>query len=322
MTGAEFAHIPVLASEVLSFFAPVPASRMIDATLGNGGHTKLMLQQKPQLKVMGIDRDTDAIDRAKNNLADFADRVTFCQGEFSQMQAMAKENGFSSADLILMDIGVSSPQLDNPSRGFSWRMEGPLDMRMDRSSPLTASRLLNTASEKELTRIFRDYGEIPQAHRLSCAAVERRQEKPFAMTSDLVKLADDVLGKAKRSLPAPTLVFQALRIAVNDELGELERALRSAFALLLQGGRLAVITFHSLEDRMVKQTFREWARGCLCPPGLPVCVCHHESEGKILTAKPVTATEEEIRNNCRSACAKLRVIEKIGKSSSHTEQSK
>ena len=309
----EWKHQSVLLPEVVSAFPFGGEPRLlIDGTLGNGGHSAALLRAYPGLRILGIDRDADALARARDTLAFARDRVTLVHGEFSALADHLRGIGETAADGVLLDIGVSSPQLDDPARGFSWRTEGPLDMRMDRSRPETASRLLNRASEAELAAIFRDYGELRAARKLAAAAVKARAEKPFATTLDLVELCDDVLGRSRPGqLPAPTLVFQALRIAVNDELGELRAALQSAVGILRPGGRLAVISFHSLEDRIVKHFFREAAASCVCPPGLPVCVCGKKPTLKIVTPHAITAGEAERAANRRSACAKLRVAEKL-----------
>lgn len=308
----EWIHQSVLLNEVLEAF-PFGEERklLIDGTLGNGGHSAALLRKYPNLHILGIDRDADALGRAAQTLAFAKDRVTLVHGNFSDLAGKLQEYGAENADGILLDIGVSSPQLDDPSRGFSWRADGPLDMRMDRSSPENASRLLNRAPEAELAEIFREYGELRSARKLAAAVVETRQKKPFATTLDLVELCDKVLGKSRPgTLPMPTLVFQALRIAVNDELGELRQALQAAMDVLAPGGRLAVISFHSLEDRIVKRFFKEEAASCVCPPGLPVCVCGKQSSLKIITPHALTATDEERTANRRSACAKLRIAEK------------
>ena len=308
----EWIHQSVLLNEVLEAF-PFGEERklLIDGTLGNGGHSAALLRKYPNLHILGIDRDTDALGRAAQTLEFAKDRVTLVHGNFSDLAGKLQEYGAEKADGILLDIGVSSPQLDDPSRGFSWRADGPLDMRMDRSSPENASRLLNRAPEAELAEIFREYGELRSARKLAAAVVETRQKKPFATTLDLVELCDKVLGKSRPgTLPMPTLVFQALRIAVNDELGELRQALQAAMEVLAPGGRLAVISFHSLEDRIVKRFFKEEAASCVCPPGLPVCVCGKQSSLKIVTPHALTATDEERSANRRSACAKLRIAEK------------
>lgn len=310
----EFKHVPVLAREVaelLTFPEERPA-RMIDGTVGGGGHSALLLQKYPRLELIGIDRDDAALEKAAETLAFAGDRVRLVRGNYSELASIAAGSGWKTVDGVLLDIGVSSPQLDRAERGFSWRAEGPLDMRMDRRSGVTASRLLNQAPEEELERIFRTYGEISKSRKLAAAAVERRAEHPFATTADLVALCDEVLGRARPGkLPEPTLVFQALRIAVNDELGELERALPAAVRLLIPGGRIAVISFHSLEDRIVKNFFREEAASCVCPPGLPVCVCNKQPTLELLTRKAVTARPDELESNRRAAPARLRAAIRI-----------
>ena len=310
-----FHHIPVLAEGVLEHLV-FPAERkvrMIDGTLGGGGHSSMLLEKYPQLELLGIDRDEMAIESAAKKLAFAGDRVHLCHGEYAMMKEHALSIGWESVDGILLDIGVSSPQIDLPERGFSWRNNGPLDMRMDQSSDVTAGRVLNFSSEEELCRIFREYGELRSAAKLARAVVERRKEGFFGTTADLVKLCDDTLGKsAPGKLPVPTLVFQALRIAVNRELEQLEEGLNGALELLSPGGRIAVISFHSLEDRIVKEFFRRESASCVCPPGLPVCCCGHKALLSLpLRSKVVTASKEELKNNPRAACAKLRIAEKL-----------
>ena len=308
-----FEHIPVLAEEavrVLELPEGVPA-RLIDGTVGGGGHSALLLKMYPRLEILGIDRDRQALAAAAEKCEFAADRLTLMRGNFADLDKLAAANGWHEVDGILLDIGVSSPQIDTPERGFSWRSDGPLDMRMDDRNPVTAGRLLNHAPEEELARIFRDYGEIVQAKKLARAAVEMRKTAPFGTTRDLVKLCDEVLGVSRPGkLPHPTLVFQALRIAVNDELGQLETALKAGCGILKKGGRIVVISFHSLEDRIVKNFFRDESTGCHCPPGLPVCRCGHTASLRIVTRKPVTPGEAELASNRRSACAKLRAAEK------------
>ncbi len=309
----DFVHRPVLLRETarLLSFGSRPA-RLIDGTVGNGGHSAFLLRENPCLQVLGIDRDGDALARAERNLS-FADgRVTLVRENFSRMAEVARSHGWETADAVLLDIGVSSPQLDDAARGFSWRMDGPLDMRMDQRSRLTASRLLNNGTEQELERIFREYGEIDSARRLARAVVNRRTERPFATTKDLADVCDQVLRRVRPGMPpAPTLAFQAVRIAVNDELGELEGALAAAGEILRRGGVLAVISFHSLEDRIVKRFFRRGASSCVCPPGLPVCICGKKREWRIITAKAVTPQADEVSENGRSSCARLRAAEKL-----------
>ncbi|MBQ4106912.1 MAG: 16S rRNA (cytosine(1402)-N(4))-methyltransferase RsmH [Lentisphaeria bacterium] len=306
-------HIPVLLAEVLAVFdfKGRPA-RLIDGTLGNGGHTAALLEANPRLEILGIDRDTAALARAQARLAFAGDRFTAAHGNFSRLAEIAADHNWDQVDGVLLDIGVSSPQIDDPARGFSWRADGPLDMRMDRESELNASRILNRYPEAELVRIFREYGEIRQARKLARLIVEAREKAPFATTADLVAVSERALGRSRPGeLPAPTLVFQALRIEVNDELGELERVLPAAQSLLAPGGRMAVISFHSLEDRIVKHFYRRAAAACVCPPGLPVCVCGKRQEMKILTGKALTASAAELAENRRAACARLRAAEKV-----------
>lgn len=308
-----FEHISVLKNEVLEHltFAPDTPARLIDGTLGGGGHSFALLEKYPSLELLGIDRDDNALHAASEHLAPFRDRIKLVKGNYSELGNIAEENGWNSVDGVLLDIGVSSHQIDTPERGFSWRENGPLDMRMDQSSPLTAARLLNRTGEEELCRIFRDYGEIRQARKLAAAVTTRRLEKPFAETADLVAVCDEVLGRARKGeLPRPTLVFQALRIAVNSELDELRTGLQAAHGLLKTGGRLAVISFHSLEDRIVKNFMREAATDCICPPGLPVCCCNHRASLRLVTRHAVTAEKQELEQNRRSAPARLRVAEK------------
>ena len=307
-------HYSVLSEEVAQFLDFDSANAvMIDGTLGNGGHTLNALRGNPNLQVVGIDRDIQALERASVRLKDYQDRIILHHGVFSDMENIAREeNLHGKVDAVLLDIGVSSPQLDDGTRGFSWRMDGPLDMRMDRRSPLTASRILNQYDESELIRIFKEYGELKQAKKLARKVVEEREKKLFSTTADLVDFCDRVLGKSRPGeLPSPTLVFQALRIEVNDELGELRKGLLGAFNVLKNGGVLAVISFHSLEDRIVKHFFKRLSMACLCPPSFPVCVCKHTPEAEILTRGVLCASEKELAENRRSSCAKLRVARKI-----------
>ena len=308
----EWVHIPVLAREVVEHLSAVkPLERMIDGTLGNGGHTRLMLENNPQLHILGIDRDTAALERASKNLADFGDRFTAVHGEFADLDILAKEHNWDSVDAVLLDIGVSSPQIDDPSRGFSFRNDGPLDMRMDRTGKLTASRVVNMYAEEDLARIFYEYGELRESRQLARALVQARELKPLATTAELAAVCDKVLRKKRPGeLPSPTRVFQALRIEVNSELKQLENGLNAAENILRPGGRLAVISFHSLEDRIVKNFFREAARECICPPGLPVCVCNNHARFEIPLRGVISAAEDELSANRRSASAKLRVADR------------
>ena len=306
-TPTDLPHIRVLLAPVLDLLAETPGTRFVDATLGGGGHSQALLARRPDIRLLGLDRDPAAIAAATERLRPFGDRLTAVQATFSSLEQVVHDHGWSQIDALLMDIGVSSPQLDLPERGFSFRFDGPLDMRMDPSHGPTAADLLNTLPERELADILYRYGEERRSRQVAAEIVRRRRERPWARTGELAELLERVVGRAhQHGLPPATRCFQALRIAVNDELGELERTLRQAVRLVAVGGRIAVITFHSLEDRIVKQFFREQAASCTCPPGLPVCVCGKVSTLRILTPKPLTASEQELQDNPRAACAKLR----------------
>ncbi|MBQ9338566.1 MAG: 16S rRNA (cytosine(1402)-N(4))-methyltransferase RsmH [Lentisphaeria bacterium] len=316
MNDSQLTHIPVLADETVRLLTGGRTSgafHLIDCTLGCGGHSAMVLRQNPDAEVLALDRDPQAIMRGAAALEFAAERVFLRQTDFAGMKQAAEAVGWDHADAILMDLGVSSPQIDDPKRGFSFRNEGPLDMRMDTGAPLTAARVLNTYSQEELERVFREYGEIREARQLARAVVEDRKAKPFETTLQFAGLCDRVLrSKGRKSgPPAPTLCFQALRIEVNDELGQLRRALEAALELLVPGGVLAVISFHSLEDRIVKRFMAEMSEKCKCPPDFPVCVCGWKPKLAVLTRKPVTASEEELKRNPRAACAKLRAAERL-----------
>ena len=307
----KWVHIPVLAAEVVDFLSEKRPLRMIDGTLGNGGHSRLMLEKNPQLEILGIDRDPAALERASENLREFGSRFCCVHGEFADLDVIAREHNWDKVDAVLLDVGVSSPQIDDPERGFSFRSEGPLDMRMDRTQKLTASRVVNFYSEEDLARIFREYGELRESRQLARAIVQAREIKPLGSTADLTAICDRILHKKRPGqLPSPTLVFQALRIEVNGELEQLQRALTAAQNILTADGRLAVISFHSLEDRIVKNFMRDASRECVCPPGLPVCVCNHHAAFTLPVRGVVTASKIELQENRRAACAKLRIADR------------
>ncbi len=286
--------------------------KVIDGTVGYGGHSSLILKKHAEAVLLGIDRDSEALAAAEKVLSFAKDRIHLVKDNFSNLAVCAAGLGWHSVDAILLDLGVSSPQIDNPKRGFSYRLDGPLDMRMDVQSRETAGRILNTYTYEELERIFREYGEIHKSRKLAEEIVNRRRQKEWMYTAELAELCNSIPGIVRRGgPPAPSLCFQALRIEVNRELEELKKALEDGVKLLAPGGRMAVISFHSLEDRIVKHYFNMMARYCLCPPGLPVCICGHRQSLKFIKKKPVTASEEEIRENRRSASAKLRVAEKL-----------
>jgi 16S rRNA (cytosine1402-N4)-methyltransferase len=301
-------HVPVLAAEVRELLAVQPGETVVDATFGAGGHARLLAQDlQGRGKLVAVDRDPGAkayVDRFK---AGAGVDVRFLRGDFAVVLSQLAANDVK-ADAILLDLGISSMQVDRPERGFSYATDAPLDMRMDPSSEQTAAAIVNTWDEKELATVFRRYGEERFATPIARAIVRRRAERPFTRTGDLVdviKLAIPTPARFGEGHPAKR-VFQALRIAVNDELGQLEAALPAALAMLRTGGRLAVISFHSLEDRIVKRFFADQAKGCTCPPEFPVCVCGKEPTLRLLTRKPVRPGAREIDANPRAASARLR----------------
>jgi 16S rRNA (cytosine1402-N4)-methyltransferase len=307
-------HVPVLADEVREALAVQPGDTVVDATFGAGGHAELLATDlQGRGKLIAIDRDASVrpyFDRLRRRTGV---QGRFLRGGFSDVLEQLAGNGVR-ADAILFDLGVSSMQIDRPERGFSYATDAPLDMRMDSAAELSARELVNEAGERELTRIFEDYGEERYARQIARAIVRRRREQPFERTGELVETI-------KAAIPAPARfgdghpakrVFQALRIAVNDELGSLEAALPSAFEMLRPGGRLAVISFHSLEDRIVKRFLRARERGCTCPPDFPVCVCGHEPELRALSRRPVKPSQRELAANPRASSARLRAAVKTG----------
>lgn len=309
------AHIPVLLPETIEALAPREGGRYLDGTLGLGGHSRAILEAAPNSELCGIDRDTLALDMARETLQPFGTRVHLFHARYSQFATCLQELGWSHVDGALVDIGVSSMQLDTEERGFSFHGDGPLDMRMDRDgSGRSAWHLVNRESFDRLKEYIAVMGEDPQAGRIARAIVEARQKSPIDTTAQLAHIVEQayppVWRKKARRHPA-TRTFQALRMATNDELGELERFLDAILQWLPVGGRLVVITFHSLEDRMVKHAMRHWAEGCRCPAHVPVCVCNHKPEVRILYKKPLQAGEAELAANPRASSAKLRAVEKI-----------
>ena len=307
----EFKHIPVMLEPCMELLGldRHPDGVFVDGTLGGGGHTQEILS-RTRGKVLGIDRDWEALRAAGERLAPFGDRFVPLHGNYANIASLLHEAGYDSMDGMLMDLGVSSYQLDNPERGFSFHTDAPLDMRMDQTALLTAEIVLNTYSEKELARIISLYGEEKWAVRIAKFIVAAR---PLHTTMDLVRVIDAAVPAAERrkvSHPARR-TFQAIRIEVNSELSLLEPALRDAVSCLKPGGRLVVITFHSLEDRIVKQTFHNLQYPCTCPPKAPVCICGKKPQGFVVTRKPVLPTEEECEINPRSHSAKVRAFEKI-----------
>lgn len=311
---AEFSHRPVLPAEVLRFLAPRPGGVYLDGTVGGGGHAALVLEAcAPGGVLIGFDRDESALAAARERLAPFGERVRLFHGNFAEVALFLPELGGAGIDGFLLDLGVSSHQLDTGDRGFSFQQDAPLDMRMDTGSGATAADLVNELPEEELTRIIRQYGEERWAKRIAAFIVRARDEARIETTFRLVDVIKGAVprGAWDERLHPATRTFQALRIAVNDELGSLELGLTAALRLLNGGGRGVVISFHSLEDRIVKNTFRSHAQGCTCPKGFPRCVCGGAPQVRVLTGKPVMAGEDELALNPRARSAKLRAVEKL-----------
>lgn len=311
-----FPHQSVLLDEVLQVFDPLSIRVLVDCTLGAGGHAQAILERHPEIQsYVGIDQDPQALEIAKKRLHPWEKKVIFKGGNFDQIETVLKEYALTP-DAILADLGVSSMQLDQPLRGFSFMQEGPLDMRMDPHLEITAAEIVNSWSEKELGKIFRDYGEEKQWKLAARTIVKARGEQPLTTTTELKKVLVPVLSRySKKGIHPLTLVFQALRICVNRELEVLENFLPKAIDLLVPGGRLAVISFHSLEDRIVKNHFRLSASDKWESTGLGGLFRDKEPEVKLVTKKPIGATPEEVQKNPRSRSAKLRVVEKLEKKS-------
>ena len=309
-------HRPVLLRESLSLLGVGPGARVVDGTVGFGGHAEAILEQTaPDGRLVGLDRDEAALGEARRRLASFGDRVELVHASFRDLGAVLADRGLPVVDAVLLDLGVSSPQLDRPERGFRFAAADaertPLDMRMDPSSGATAAELLARASEATLADWFGRYGELPGARRLAREIVRAREVEPLRTAADLRAVIERArVGRGRRHDPA-TLVFQALRIATNDELDALEQGLAQALASLRPGGRLVVIAYHSLEDRLVKQTFRTLERGCVCPPTSPVCRCGRRPQLRRVTRRAVRPGDDEVRANPRARSARLRAAERL-----------
>jgi len=307
-------HEPVLLAEVLAQLDPREAGRFLDGTVGGGGHAEAILDRTaPSGRLLGLDVDPAALAEARRVLARFADRAILVRGSYAICDQLAREHGLVPLDGVLLDLGLSSIQLADTQRGFSFRAAGPLDMRADPDARVaTAADIVNSWSQADLRRVFADYGEEPEAGRIAAAIVRRRAREPFIAADDLGRFVFGVKKNRSRSSVDPaTRVFQALRIAVNDELGNLARGLEAAMSVLRPGGRLAVISFHSLEDRMTKQFFVRESRDCICPPHLPTCVCGHRAGLRLLTRRPLRAASAEVDRNPRSRSAALRAAERL-----------
>lgn len=296
----------------MDFLQPAPGKRYVDGTLGGGGHSEAILTASgADGQVVGLDRDDEAIAAASERLKRFGARLTVRQASFADAREVLTEIGWDKVDGVILDLGVSSWQIDAAERGFSFRLGGRLDMRMDRRQSLDAYWLVNMATVDELMRIFRAYGEEPQARRIAERIAAERKLRPIESTDELARLVEGVKGGRRRDHHPATQVFQALRIAVNQELDQLEHFLDDGFALLRPNRRMVIISFHSLEDRLVKNAFRKWSRACLCPPRALVCQCGWSQKVKLLTKKPLVPGDAETAANPRARSAKLRAVERI-----------
>ena len=309
----EFKHISVLYNETLDSLNIKDGGTYVDGTLGGGGHSKGILQRGKNIHLIGIDRDQEAIKAASERLKDFGEQVTIVNNNFSEIKQILKELNIEKIDGAVLDLGVSSYQLDNAERGFSYMHDAKLDMRMNPNDKLSAYEVVNNYTKDELTQIFYEYGEEKWSSRVAEFIVDRRKQKPVETTLELVDIIKAAIPKKVRvegSHPAKR-IFQAIRIEVNNELGILKDAINDFVDILNPGGRIAVITFHSLEDRIIKKTFSELAMGCICPKDFPICVCNKQPVVKVIDKKPILPTDKEENENPRSKSAKLRTAEKI-----------
>jgi len=310
---SEFHHISVLLEECIEGLNIRPDGIYVDGTLGGAGHSSRIAALLTTGRLVGIDRDPVALKAAGERLEPFGDRVSLVHSNFCEIKAVLDSLGIDGVDGILLDLGVSSPQLDDGERGFSYMADAPLDMRMNNEDALTAHTVVNTWSQEELKRILYDYGEERYAPRIAAAICSRREQKTIDTTLELVDVirsAMPVAALREKQHPAKRS-FQAIRIAVNDELGSVEKVMKDAIPCLNPGGRLAIITFHSLEDRIVKNGMAAASKGCTCPPEFPVCVCGKKPQVKLITRKPIVSGEDELERNPRARSAKLRVCEKL-----------
>ena len=307
-----FAHVPVLVREIIEFLRPEPEKRYLDGTLGGGGHAEAILDHSsPTGRLLGLDRDDEAIAAARERLSRFKDNVFIRQESFAAAKDILAEMNWDRVDGIILDLGISSHQLDVAARGFSFQSPARLDMRIDRRQSLTAFEIVNEFAAEQITKILYDYGEEPSARRIAAAIAEERKKKNIESTVELAEIVQRIKGRRPGGHHPATRTFQALRIAVNDELGSLQRFLENGFDLLQPGGRMAIVSFHSLEDRLVKTAFRRWSRSCLCPPRTLRCECGWSQKIKLLTKRPVVPSSEETQANPRARSAKLRAVARL-----------
>lgn len=307
-----FAHTPVLIQESMGLLKPRPGERYLDGTLGGGGHAEeILLRSRPDGRVLGLDWDEDAVTAAGQRLSRFGERLTLRRGNFAQAKKILADIDWGQVDGVLLDLGVSSHQFDAAERGFSFQASAPLDMRMDRRQPLTALEIVNSFPESQVAKIISDYGEEPRARRIAGAIASERKNRAIETTTDLADLIVRVKGRRNRAHHPATQTFQALRIAVNRELEALKSFLEYGYELLQPGGRMVIISFHSLEDRLVKTAFRKWSEKCICPPRTLICECGWSQKARRLTRKPIIASAEEVRANPRARAAKLRAVVRL-----------
>ena len=305
-------HESVLEREVIQNLNLCGGSLIVDGTLGDGGHAELLLKNTTSVRVLGIDRDMRAIERAEKRLAPFRDRITLVHGNFSDIKTILKKANVMNVDGLLLDLGVSSPQLDSPDRGFSFMRDGPLDMRMDSSQKITAADLLVELPDEELVSVIKEYGEERFSKRIVRAIRQAQKQSAIKTTLQLSNIISSVIHASRQTKIHPaTRTFQALRIAVNGELEHIKKTLRDSVDVLRESARVIVISFHSLEDRIVKNFFKTEEKGCVCPPKIPICSCGHKQRLKIITRKPIIPAVEEVRRNSRASSAKLRVAERV-----------
>lgn len=306
------AHVSVLVREVIECLRPGPGKRYFDGTVGGGGHAEqILIESSPDGQVLALDRDDTALGETQKRLGRFEGRVIARQASFAEAKDILTEIGWNGVDGVILDLGMSSDQIDSPERGFSFRAAARLDMRMDRRQSVDARQIVNSFALEQLERIFRVYGEEPRARRIAQAIVAGRKQQTLETTAQLVQIIERVKGSGRRVHHPATQVFQALRIAVNQELQQLEQFLESGYETLRPGGRMVIISFHSLEDRIVKAAFRKWNRACLCPPRALSCRCGWSQKVKLLTKKPIMPSASEIHANPRARSAKMRAVERV-----------
>lgn len=307
-----YKHAPVMVREVTELLRPEAHKKYLDGTVGGGGHAEeLLTRSNPDSLVLALDWDAEAISAARQRLGRFGNRVIARRANFTEAKAIMNEIGWKGADGVLLDLGLSSRHIESPERGFSFRAEAKLDMRMDQRQSVDAYQVVNTFPVLELARVLREYGEEPAARRIALAVVSERKKRPIRTSAELARIIVGVVGKRRDRLHPATKTFQALRIAVNQELENLKDFLEEGHQLLLPGGRMVIVSFHSLEDRLVKNAFRKWNKSCLCPPKTPFCACGWSRKARLLTSRPLFPSREEVRMNPRARSAKLRAVERL-----------